>query len=193
MSRWTKATCVIKRLMTLNRAPEMTKSTGYGARQSLGYLLNRTADIVATAASEVLREHSISLLEWRVITVLTDNDKQSLSELAAHAGCELSYLSRVVSLAEGQGYVTRFTSADDRRSTKVGITEAGLAFVRSLTPQMKALEKEWLQGISAADAEVLRRALPKLYANVLTLHAMASSGRKLKVAARVKERTQDGR
>jgi DNA-binding MarR family transcriptional regulator len=171
----------------------MTKNTGYGARESLGYLLNRTADIVATAVSEVLREHAISLLEWRVITVLTDNDMQSLSELAAHAGCELSYISRVVSLAEEQGYVTRFASADDRRSTKVSITEPGRAFVRSITPQMKALEDQWLQGISAADAEVLRRALPKLYANVLTLHTVDSSGRKLKVAARVKQRAQRGR
>jgi len=168
----------------------MSKQAGYGARQSLGYLLNRTADIVATAASELLRPESISLLEWRVLTVLTDHDLQTLSELAAHAGTELSYLSRVVLQAEEQGYVRRFTSADDRRSTRVAITDAGRGIVQAIVPRMKVLEESLLQGIPPDEVDVLRRSLQALYANVLSLHPAASAGRKLKVAVRMGARNR---
>jgi DNA-binding MarR family transcriptional regulator len=168
----------------------MSKQAGYGARQSLGYLLNRTADIVATAASELLRPESISLLEWRVLTVLTDQDQQTLSELAAHAGTELSYLSRVVLQAEAHGYVRRFTSANDRRSTKVAITDAGRDIVQAIAPRMKVLEEDMLQGIPAADVDVLRSALQALYGNVLNLHAAPTAGRKLQVAVRVGARSR---
>lgn len=168
----------------------MSKQAGYGARQSLGYLLNRTADIVATAASELLRPESISLLEWRVLTVLTDHDQQTLSELAAHAGTELSYLSRVVLQAEEHGYLRRFTSAEDKRSTKVAITDAGHDIVQAIAPRMKTLEDSLLQGIPAADVDVLRRSLQALYANVLNLHSAPSGGRKLKVAVRVGTRSR---
>lgn len=80
-------------------------------------MLNRTADIVATVVSDLLREASMSLPEWRVLTVLTNHADQSLSELAAQAGTELSYLSRVVVNAEQNGLVVRRASTNDRRST----------------------------------------------------------------------------
>lgn len=166
------------------------KRTGYGARRSLGYMLNRTADIVAAAVSETLREESISLIEWRVLTVLTDEPDQTLSELAAHAGTELSYLSRVVTDAEQRGLVVRFSSADDRRSTKVALTDAGRAVVQGLIPQMRALEERWLHGVPASDVETLRRTLQTVYTNVLSINPSASSGRKLKVPLRVRDRTE---
>ena len=168
----------------------MTKRVGYGARQSLGYTLNRTADIVATAVGEVLRNESISLLEWRVLTVLTDHDDQTLSELAAHAGTELSYLSRMVLNAEQRGLLVRSLSADDRRSTKVAITDAGRALVQTFIPRMKALEEHWLRGIPASDVDALRRTLQAIYTNVLSLNSSTSGGRKLKVAVRVRQRAQ---
>lgn len=163
----------------------------YGLEKSLGYLLNRTADIVSTAFVEILRKESISLQEWRVLTTLTDQDDQTLSELASHAGTELSYLSRVVANAESRGWVTRGPSPNDKRSTRVSITDAGRATVRLFLPQVKALESRWIEGLPAEDVDVLRRTLQALYLNVVKQAQEAPSmGRKLTVARRTGTRQQ---
>lgn len=167
--------------------PDLSK--GYGAQQSIGYLLNRTADIIAATFVEVLREEDISLPEWRVLTVLTDRDGQTLSELAAHAGTELSYLSRVVSGSEARGLCVRAISPQDKRTTRVWITAIGREIVQLFLPRAKALEARWLKGIPAADVQVLRKTLQALYANVLNSHdEQEAAGRKLKVARRVRAR-----
>lgn len=170
-------------------APDLGK--GYGAQQSLGYLLNRTADIIAATFVDVLRAEEISLAEWRVLTVLTDRDGQTLSELAAHAGTELSYLARVVAGAEQRGLCTREASPGDKRSTSVRITPIGREVVLLIMPRAKALEARWLRGIPAGDVQVLRKTLQALYTNVLSSHDEAqSAGRKLKVAKRVRARAE---
>jgi DNA-binding MarR family transcriptional regulator len=167
--------------------PDLSK--GYGAQQSIGYLLNRTADIIAATFVDVLREEDISLPEWRVLTVLTDRDGQTLSELAAHVGTELSYLSRVVSGAEERGLCVRAASPDDKRATGVWITAIGREIVQLFMPRAKALETRWLKGIPAADVQALRRTLHALYANVLSSHdEEQGAGRKVKVAKRVRAR-----
>lgn len=163
----------------------------YGLERSLGYLLNRTADIVSTAFLEILRNESVSLPEWRVLTTLTDQDQQTLSELASHAGAELSYLSRVVLQAEARGWVVRSASPTDKRSTCVSITDEGRAMVRLFMPQAKALEASWLKGIPAADVKALRKTLQAVYLNVLNNSEAASVGRKLKVAHRTRARQEE--
>ncbi|WP_159918295.1 MarR family winged helix-turn-helix transcriptional regulator [Pantoea sp. 18069] len=161
----------------------------YRLDQSLGYLLNRSADIVAATFADILKKEAISLAEWRVLTALTDCNDQTLSELAAHAGTELSYLSRVVMQAQERGLVHRFTSKEDKRSTRVSITVEGRALVRMVMPQARALEAGWLQGISQQDVDNMRKTLQTLYQNVLNLHpGLASSGRKLTVARRMRDR-----
>ncbi|VCU71667.1 MarR family protein [Pigmentiphaga humi] len=171
--------------------PSPGRRERYGSDRSLGYLLNRTADIVSTAFIEILRNESISLPEWRVLTVLTDRDQQTLSELASHVGTELSYLSRIVVHAEQRGLVARLASPADKRSTCVSITEAGRAMVRLFMPQARALEATWLRDIPPDDVKVLRRTLQALYINVLDASTAApSSGRKLKVAHRARNRRE---
>lgn len=161
----------------------------YRLDRSLGYLLNRSADIVSATFVDILKNESISLPAWRVLTALTDRDDQTLSELAAHAGTELSYLSRVVIHAQERGLVVRSVSKTDRRSTRVSITPDGRALVRAVMPQSRALEASWLHGIPQDDVENLRRTLQALYHNVLNSHPdLASSGRKLTVARRIRDR-----
>lgn len=163
----------------------------YRLDQSLGYLLNRSADIVSATFADILKKEDISLPEWRVLTALTDRNDQSLSELAAHAGTELSYLSRVVLHAQERGLVVRAASTADKRTTHVTITAEGRALVRAVMPQAKALEASWLQGIPKPDVDNLRKTLQALYLNVLNSHPdLSSSGRKLVVARRMRDRSE---
>lgn len=173
------------------KSPASPDEPYHHLNQSLGYLLNRSADIVAATFAGILKKEDISLPEWRVLTALADQNDQTLSELAAHAGTELSYLSRVVIHAQERGLVLRFTAEEDKRSTRVSITAAGRALVRAVMPQARALEASWLHGISPQAVDNLRKTLQRLYRNVLDSHPdLASSGRKLRVARRMSDRKE---
>ncbi|MBU0791941.1 MAG: MarR family transcriptional regulator [Gammaproteobacteria bacterium] len=177
--------------MASRNASQVDLKEPYRLDQSLGYLLNRSADIVSATFADILKRESINLPEWRVLTALTDRNDQTLSELAAHAGTELSYLSRVVIHSQSRGLVRRFTSEEDKRSTRVTITAQGRALVRAVMPQARALEASWLQGISTQDVDNMRKTLQALYQNVLNSHpGLASSGRKLTVARRMRDRKE---
>lgn len=160
---------------------------------AVGYLLNRTAHLVAATFEQELKKDGISLSLWRVLTSLTHVETPTLSELATHVGAELSYLSRVVIAAEVQGYVQRLATPGDRRSTRVSITSRGRAVFRKFSPRAQSLEDLCVSGMSAREIEALRTALRLIYDNVLAGHpASPAEGRKLLVARRVNGRLNEG-
>ncbi|CAN5801123.1 hypothetical protein BH09PSE5_BH09PSE5_26740 [soil metagenome] len=174
----------------MSKSDSRNKADRYRDGAAVGYLLNRTAHIVAATFSEELRHDAINLPVWRVLTALMNDDMQSLSELATHVGAELSYLSRLVSVAEEQGLMKRVTSPTDKRSTRVSISAKGRAVFRKFAPRAEGLEALFLDGIPDEDVETLRRTLRRIYSNVLESQAHASAtGRKLRVARRVNGRT----
>lgn len=172
--------------MAIAKTPDLSR---YRDGLSIGYLLNRTAHLVAATFEEELRKDGITLPVWRVLTALTSLDGQSLSQLATHAGAELSYLSRVVSGAAARGLVTRIQSSTDKRATNVSISAKGRQLVRKFAPRANELDRTCLSGIQQADADTLRKLLRQVYDNVLSSYESADAqGRKLKVARRVSER-----
>jgi DNA-binding MarR family transcriptional regulator len=174
----------------MSNTDSRSKTARYRDGAAVGYLLNRTAHIVAATFSEELRNDAITLPVWRALTALMHTDKQSLSELATHVGAELSYLSRLVSGAEEQGLMKRLVSDTDKRSTRVAISAKGRAMFRKFAPRAEALESLYLAGIPADDVETLRRALRMIYANILASQEHTNgTGRKLQVARRVNERS----
>jgi DNA-binding MarR family transcriptional regulator len=54
-----------------------------------------------------------------------------------------------------QGYVDRYVSADDARSRRVRLTEAGVALLDDLVPKHVANEHRLLAGFSAEERTVL--------------------------------------
>jgi DNA-binding MarR family transcriptional regulator len=60
---------------------------------------------------------------------------------------------------EREGWVTRGTHPTDRRAHFVSLTEPGIRRLRSLRPQLRRVEKEFLSELSAAQQQSLRSLL----------------------------------
>lgn len=160
--------------------------------QSLGYLLNRAANMIAARFNDDLRPHDVNLQLWRVMAALSHEAHQSLTDLADHTGAELSYLSRSVASGESRGLLVRSPSPSDKRTVLLSLTPAGRALVRQLLPRRNQIEAISLSGVSAKDVQTTLATLRVIYTNLVDAPSEASGpNRKLTVAKRVRKRAAD--
>ncbi|MDM0036855.1 MarR family winged helix-turn-helix transcriptional regulator [Variovorax sp. J22P271] len=161
----------------------------FDVEHSIGYLLNRAANIIAARFSDELKVHGVNLQTWRVLAALSYQDQQSLTDLANHTGAELSYLSRSVASAEARGLVARVVSPADKRAFLLTLTPAGQVLVNELTPHGVRIEKTSVTGVPRADVETTLRTLHAIYHNMVdSTDGSAGMNRKLTVARRVRKR-----
>ncbi|MDM0044414.1 MarR family transcriptional regulator [Variovorax dokdonensis] len=160
----------------------------YDLENSIGYLLNRAAALIAARFDDDLKQGGVSLQAWRILAALSQSEPQSLSELANHTGSELSYLSRSVVQLEKQGLVERSQSMLDKRASQLVRTPTGRALVDELAPKARHVERLSLKDISAEDLHVTLRTLREVCHNLIP-HPDAPSAvnRKLTIARRVKQ------
>lgn len=161
----------------------------FDVEHSIGYLLNRAANIIAARFSDELKTHGVNLQTWRVLAALSYQDQQSLTDLANHTGSELSYLSRSVANAETRGLVARVVSPADKRAVLLTLTPAGRVLVKELAPRGVRIEKTSVTGVPKADVETTLRTLHAIYHNMVdSTGDSAGVNRKLTIARRVQKK-----
>ena len=132
----------------------------------LPYLLNRAGARIATAFGEEMRRLGTSLQAWRVLAALRDKDGRRMGDLSATTSIEVSTLTRLVDNMEKTGLVARRRDANDTRAVLLHVTAAGKKLTRRIVPIAERYEKVALKGFGPADAEMLKAALRRLYANM---------------------------
>ena len=105
--------------------------------------LYRAANAVrAHLTNTVLREHGLTWTGFVVLWVVWIWDGLETRHAAESAGISKATLTGVVKTLEGQGWITRETSAVDRRLVNLKLTESGAAMMHTLYPAFNAAEAE---------------------------------------------------
>ena len=128
------------------------------------YLLNQAHRAVLRRFEPALAPYGLALAEWRVVAALAHRGRQRVGDLALATGLEPPTLVRVLAGMEARGLVRRKPSTIDRRATEVEASAAGLAAARGIVPLARQVETEALAGLTADEAEFLRRLLRRLTA-----------------------------
>lgn len=136
----------------------------------LPYLLNRAGARIATAFGEEVRPLGASLQTWRVLAALREHDGRRMGDLSFTTSIEVSTLTRLVDQMEKKGLVDRRDDPADARVVTLHVTAAGKRLTRRIVPIAERYEKVALKGFAPAEAEVLRAALRRLYANMDELY-----------------------
>ncbi|MGV2984191.1 MarR family winged helix-turn-helix transcriptional regulator, partial [Microbacterium sp. AGC85] len=86
--------------------------------------------------TQLQRDSDVSFLEYTVMAHLSSRPDRStrLSDLAAHANCERSRLSHLLTRLETRGFVTRAPDPDDGRHMTATLTRAGHAHLAAAAP-----------------------------------------------------------
>ena len=135
----------------------------------LPYLLNRAGARIAAAFSEEVRPLGATLQMWRVLAALREYDGRRMGDLSETTSIEVSTLTRLVDNMEKRGLVARRRDAGDARVVALHVTPAGRRLTQRITPIAERYESVALAGFTAAEADILKAALRRLYRNMAAL------------------------
>ncbi len=135
----------------------------------LPYLLNRAGARIATAFGEEMRPLGASLQVWRVLAALREKDGRRMGDLSDTTSIEVSTLTRLVDTMEKKGLVARRRDQEDARAVLLHVTPAGRRLTQRILPIAERYEEVALAGFNGAEADKLKGALRRLYANMAAL------------------------
>ena len=137
-------------------------SNGHFIDDYLAYLLAQASQAVSNGFRSCLAAADVSVIEWRVLSTLSDHPEISVGRLSDIVICKQPTLSKAVDRMEAKGWVTRSLSHKDRRVIAVSIDKPGLKITRELLVKAKQLEEAELSGFSKSEIRNLKQTLHNL-------------------------------
>jgi DNA-binding MarR family transcriptional regulator len=114
-----------------------------------------------------LRRYGFSQSDWRIISSLQYTNDLTITELARITTLERSFVGRMVGNLKKRGLVHCYFPDDDRRTTRVSLTEEGRrSFMQSLLPTVLEQISNTFEGVSDADRAKLFQVLRRMMINV---------------------------
>ena len=109
----------------------------------LPYQLSVLSNKVSQGISKSYRkQHNISISEWRVLIILSENCEQTAKELVEYSQMDKVRISRTVKVLLDKKLITQKVCQNDARSKKYKLTNSGNDLIEAVKP--KALEYEQL-------------------------------------------------
>ena len=128
-------------------------------------LLAQASHLISSEFHAVVRQHGVSVNEWRVLATLASAERgaaYATGELAQITVTKQPTLSRLLDRLLEAGLVKRWDQDGDRRFTLVAITPKGLKLVRGLITAARAHEQRVLEPFGLEKAEALKRTLRRM-------------------------------
>jgi DNA-binding MarR family transcriptional regulator len=159
MTRWS---VLLRAAPTVREPRAPTASSTFVAEDSLGYLVNRAARLMAGELGERLRPSGIGIGQWAILLLLWARDGSSQAEIARFAAIEAPTVVRTIDRMVRDGLVYRAADTADARLSRIFLTARGRALRDELVPLAIAVNEGFLARLSIRDANTLRRLLAKL-------------------------------
>lgn len=132
--------------------------------ESLGYLINRAARAFANRLATELRPFDVGIGQWAVLLHLWGNDGMTQAQLARRVAIEQPTMVRTIDRMERDGLVARTPDPNDKRATRITLTERGWAMRDALVPLADGVNAAATATLTGDEVETLRRLLAKLVA-----------------------------
>ncbi|CAM4059848.1 MarR family transcriptional regulator [Vreelandella rituensis] len=130
------------------------------------YWVARLSAKYSADMDSLLKPKGLSSSKWRVLMILYEHGRLSMSDIAIHAVAKLSTITKIVYKMQEAELVVTAHSNDDRRVTEVELTEQGeaqLVVARELTHRL--VEKAF-DGLTTEEIVALNRCLSKMLTNL---------------------------
>jgi DNA-binding MarR family transcriptional regulator len=145
-----------------SRAEPAAGQRTFSIEDSLGYLVNRAARLMAHELAERLRPAGVAIGQWAVLMFLWARDGMSQAELSRVVAIEPPTMVRTIDRMVRDGLVTRAPDPGDLRLSRIFLTERGRLLRDELIPLAMAVNTEILQRLTANEGRTLRRLLSKV-------------------------------
>lgn len=125
----------------------------------LAALLAQASHLISAEFHAIVREHGVSVSEWRVLATLSSGGPVSIGHLAEITLSKQPTLTRALYRMEKRGQVVRIPNRGDRRITLVRTTAKGRRTVATLIRLAREHELKVLKPFGLARAEELKKVL----------------------------------
>jgi DNA-binding MarR family transcriptional regulator len=137
-------------------------SREFAIQDSLGYLVNRAARLMARQLADMLRPAGVAIGQWAVLMFLWARDGMSQAELSKVVAIEPPTMVRTLDRMVRDGLVTRVPDPKDGRVTRIHLTARGRALRDELVPLAMQVNAINLGRLTATEGRTLRRLLVKV-------------------------------
>jgi DNA-binding MarR family transcriptional regulator len=147
---------------TSRPAQSGSDSREFVIEDSLGYLVNKAARMMAQQLGEQLRPAGVRIGQWAVLMFLWARDGLSQAELSRVVAIEPPTMVRTIDRMVRDGLVTRAPDPNDGRVSRIYLTDRGRALRDELVPQAMGVNAMNLARLTPSEGQTLRRLLAKL-------------------------------
>jgi MarR family transcriptional regulator, organic hydroperoxide resistance regulator len=130
------------------------------------FLIHRVNAKIAQVANPLFRVHQLDLVSSRIVVLLLEHREMRVGELVDRMVLPQSTISHQVLKLEKRGLIRRRRAADDNRSTSVSLTRRGEEVARECNQLSLAVYRHIVDGLSDAEADLLRGLLGKMFATL---------------------------
>ncbi|WP_106419104.1 MarR family winged helix-turn-helix transcriptional regulator [Salinicola tamaricis] len=141
-------------------------SDEYRAQDFPLYWVARLNAKYSAEVDALLKPHGLSSSKWRVLIILHEQGRMSMSDIATHVVAKLSTVTKIVYKMQEAGLLETAPSPQDGRVTEVALTaegEAKLAVARELTARV--VEKAF-DGLGKTEIVFVNQCLSKMFRNL---------------------------
>jgi DNA-binding MarR family transcriptional regulator len=145
-------------------APPEAEAPEFVIEDSLGYLVNRVARLMAQQLGDELRTAGVGIGQWAVLMFLWAQDGMSQAELSRVVAIEPPTMVRNIDRMVRDGLVGREGDPNDGRITRIYLTDRGRSLKDQLVPKAAGVNAEILGRLTASEGRTLQRLLGKVLA-----------------------------
>lgn len=129
---------------------------------SVGYLAKRVFQLSAAGLEPMFAEEGTTLTQWSALVSLHYGRADTCAELARDLVHDKGATTRLIDSLEAKGWVRRERDSDDRRVSRLSLTEAGERVAQHCRARVVACWNEWLADWSRSDVDQLLMLLQRL-------------------------------
>jgi MarR family transcriptional regulator for hemolysin len=152
----------------MSQGPEDDASARFPA-ESLGFQVGLTAKAMRALLDARLAEQGVTFSTWVVLIVLATQGGQIQRHLADAVDVEGPTMVRRLDQLEAAGLVERSPVPEDRRATRITLTEHGRRLYQRVRTAVQEAEAELLAGLDPQAVATTRRVLQLLVERARTL------------------------
>lgn len=134
---------------------------------TLNQLLFRTFHEKDNMLQSVRDELGLGRGQPRLLTYLLSHGSSSQNDIASYFGIDPAAVSRMTEILRKNGFLTRRTAEDCRRSNVLELTEKGKDAAQRWNESCEMVERKMLRGFTSDETETLKAMLQRLLDNAV--------------------------
>lgn len=132
----------------------------------IAFITNKSAKKLADEFNRRLQENGTTRVQWIALFYIGKAGEISQKELSDYMDIKESSMVRLIDRMEKEELVERRKDSEDRRITKIILTDKGKFLKEELMPRGQEFQDDVLKGISKENLEIFKEVLQRMTNNI---------------------------